>query len=829
MSEQTATSVVATPVLPPPVDIVVLQRKCDCGNHTIAGGECESCKKGKESGDGNPLARVAANGSPVNAVPSIVHDVLNSPGQPLDNTTRHFFEQRFQHDFTQVRVHTDWRASQSAKAVNSLAYAVGRDVSFAEGQYRPHDTEGKRLLAHELAHVVQQRHVNTTGVQRRLRVSAENDQTEREADEVADRVLSSPAPVKSPALSTAPSSVSRVTIPTIQRKVTASFPTIEDNLTYGPLDWKIFDKEAHDVLEILKKLSDQDLKDTVAEMERKKLVDRFFDNLSDKDIKANQEALVRIKNARVYKEVTEKGGKKTTTTTTGSCSPGQLRRISEMLKQAIGWLTKAGTRLDAYLANPNQASNKPVLKALTDYFKNGTADVARYIRGQLSRFEADLNNRNIFTFECHEDWDLTCRNSGAYVPGTDREKVVFCPSFFSGDISDWDIQGFLHEIAHTQVGGEHIIDRAYGSNRMLRYLKTEEALTNAESYALLIRQIVSGKEPPTRAPEDTHEDCPADWKKDLDEAIARGQRWNRDAQVAVAKLTPEKAKKYSKDDIALMGGTTEKDVESLQKAFDKLADKLASGIDFECEPKGGGRCDNASTYWYAAGDLHICPKWKGLGRDEQVVHLLAGLYGYKADVDDNTRRFNYARFAQHHTKSAAPPLATILGNTAWTSDLLSIWFVPKTPTTAQTSYLESGNIHGRMSNDLPAYQVPPCYSRSLPFDGNVVFGVDRPTTIRPAPFTPPRVSMELRYPGSNGPITKAMSDPRADYDGAGTALSTKFEREFKFTFNRNGPFWMKFELNDPDTGVNRVYEDTVQVETERPCDLPDKPPKTRYA
>ena len=89
--------------------------------------------------------------------------------------------------------------------------------------------------------------------------------------------------------------------------------------------------------------------------------------------------------------------------------------------------------------------------------------------------------------------------------------------------------------------------------------------------------------------------------------------------------------------------------------------------------------------------------------------------------------------------------------------------------------------------------------------------------------------MEFRYPGSNGPITKAMSDPRADYDGAGTALSTKFEREFKFTFNRNGPFWMKFELNDPDTGVNRVYEDTVQVETERPCDLPDKPPKTRYA
>ncbi len=87
--------------------------------------------------------------------PPIVHDVLRSPGQPLDLKTRAFFEPRFGHDFGNVRVHTDEKAAASARAVNALAYAVGPNVVFAAGQYAPRTDPGQHLLAHELAHVCQ--------------------------------------------------------------------------------------------------------------------------------------------------------------------------------------------------------------------------------------------------------------------------------------------------------------------------------------------------------------------------------------------------------------------------------------------------------------------------------------------------------------------------------------------------------------------------------------------------------------------------------------------------------------------------------------------------
>ncbi len=108
------------------------------------------------------LQRAAINSAPINAVPPIVHDVLSSPGQPLDAGTRAFMEPRFGHDFSQVRVHTDGQAAESAQAVNALAYTVGRDVVFGNGQYVPGTTEGKSLLAHELTHVVQQREASSS-------------------------------------------------------------------------------------------------------------------------------------------------------------------------------------------------------------------------------------------------------------------------------------------------------------------------------------------------------------------------------------------------------------------------------------------------------------------------------------------------------------------------------------------------------------------------------------------------------------------------------------------------------------------------------------------
>lgn len=89
------------------------------------------------------------------AAPPIVHEVLRSPGQPLDTAARAFMEPRFGHDFSQVRIHTNAQAAESAAAVNAVAYTVGHDVVFSRGKFAPGSTEGKKLLAHELAHVSQ--------------------------------------------------------------------------------------------------------------------------------------------------------------------------------------------------------------------------------------------------------------------------------------------------------------------------------------------------------------------------------------------------------------------------------------------------------------------------------------------------------------------------------------------------------------------------------------------------------------------------------------------------------------------------------------------------
>jgi hypothetical protein len=116
-----------------------------------------------------PLIQRRAMGSAdgVADAPPMVHEVLSSHGQPLDDDTRAFFEPRFGHDFSQVRVHADGPAGRSAQQVNAHAYTVGHHVVFDEGRFSPGTNEGRQLLAHELTHVVQQSDAVGSGVLQR--------------------------------------------------------------------------------------------------------------------------------------------------------------------------------------------------------------------------------------------------------------------------------------------------------------------------------------------------------------------------------------------------------------------------------------------------------------------------------------------------------------------------------------------------------------------------------------------------------------------------------------------------------------------------------------
>ena len=172
----------------PPGQTNRLQRKCVCGKIAGPEGECEQCKRKRlalqpklainQPGDRyeQEADRVAQSLGTRNPVPSLskfdrhptpnkykneevaglVHEVLQSSGQPLDRTTREFMSKQFGHDFGNIAIHTDTRAIESARAVNANAYTVGNHLVFGAGRYSPNTHTGKQLLAHELAHVLQQ-------------------------------------------------------------------------------------------------------------------------------------------------------------------------------------------------------------------------------------------------------------------------------------------------------------------------------------------------------------------------------------------------------------------------------------------------------------------------------------------------------------------------------------------------------------------------------------------------------------------------------------------------------------------------------------------------
>jgi prefoldin subunit 5 len=127
----------------------------------------------------------AATGTAQNMVPS--------PGQPLEPATRAFFEPRFMHDFSKVRIHAGVAPTQAARALGARAYTLGSDIVFDQSQYAPGTREGRRLLAHELTHVVQQGHGAAQGaiIQRQETAatalpSASDQQPEEPVESVGD-------------------------------------------------------------------------------------------------------------------------------------------------------------------------------------------------------------------------------------------------------------------------------------------------------------------------------------------------------------------------------------------------------------------------------------------------------------------------------------------------------------------------------------------------------------------------------------------------------------------------------------------------------------------
>jgi hypothetical protein len=123
--------------------------------------KCKSCEDEEEE---KMIHRKTDNAYAYQMSKDVSHSIdnMDGGGLPLDVSTRKFMESRFGFDFSNIRIHADERAARLSSSLNSFAYTIGNDILFGKGQYNPYTNIGKKLLAHELTHVVQQNNQNTT-------------------------------------------------------------------------------------------------------------------------------------------------------------------------------------------------------------------------------------------------------------------------------------------------------------------------------------------------------------------------------------------------------------------------------------------------------------------------------------------------------------------------------------------------------------------------------------------------------------------------------------------------------------------------------------------
>ena len=197
-----------------------LQRACTCS------GGCPKCQT-KQTHELLQSEHVGTSASEQTTAPPNVQQVLRSPGQPLDPATRAYFDSRFHVNLDRVRVHTGESGERAARSVQAQAFTVGNNIVFGKDKYAPGNDDGKRLIAHELAHVLSPTHEG------------------------------------------------------LMRKVTPDYKQIDDALTYNLFDWVVTDANIQSVLNILAGLNATDLADTLAKMRTDGYVEVLLENITN--------------------------------------------------------------------------------------------------------------------------------------------------------------------------------------------------------------------------------------------------------------------------------------------------------------------------------------------------------------------------------------------------------------------------------------------------------------------------------------------------------------------------------------------------------------------
>ncbi|MBL9135485.1 MAG: DUF4157 domain-containing protein [Verrucomicrobiales bacterium] len=535
-----------------------------------------------------PLQRSAdSNTALATTAPPIVHQVLSSSGETIETETRTLMEQRFGRDFSQVRIHRDARAGESARAVDALAYTVGSDIVLGPGQSMGRDPASRRLLAHELAHVVQQ--TDPAPLQR--------------TSESEKATVSNQGPMAFVPNSTPDRKVRR-----LQRAWSWGRAALWGAIGGG------FGALIGGVLGL----------GALVGLGVGALVGGLIGGFTGKRRSGNSV------------EVTEPTGP-------NDCRLQHHHKIFPSAQLALTWLGRAVDGLDRFLGAPGSRDARAVGAALDRHFHSREAPVVRHIRDRLNQVRTDISGRNPFTVECHGASDVQCQAFDAYVPAGNPNSLVFCPTFFSLPSNDDRAETIIHEMTHTLLGRPAIQDRAYRHERVVRHLTVEEALTNADSYGLFAQEIGQGTVMGDAVPPDSVT-CPPAWRPMVDEAVARAQRINENAAVVVANSSPAVLNAWTDLQGQFLGGTTPAHLRPAQAAFQAVRTRMRRPISVVCHPGAEARCRPGTTLFVDGETLHVCPMWARLPAPQARLNLLLSrVYEAMGGVQTS---FNAQRYAQ---------------------------------------------------------------------------------------------------------------------------------------------------------------------------------------
>ncbi len=547
----------------------ILQRMCACGGTPGPSGECPECHKKRLAGglqaklaisqpgdrweqEADRMAEAASTRSSsrirsfdpaatlrlqpgqisgFTEVPASVYETVHRSGQPLDPQTRTLMEARLGYDFRHVRLHHDQQAAQSALEVNALAYTLGKDVVFSSGQFAPHTHAGQKLLAHELAHTVQQGSARPL-IQRQaasFRVEGLYEERGSEPNFVYFD-LARPTPADNPPESALDSAE--------ENKV--------ENKAHEAL-------AANDqVISLYGYASEEGGTSTTTP-----LIDRRLDAVQNVLVREGFQPPRTVNRQhnlgcstgkydyRFWRVVEMQRG---TGASTRTCTPSttqptacatnqasDIESVRSAAHQLIVGSSGALARLDKYIQNP--ASEPDVATALDRYFGNShSAQTATDVRARVDAIRVFLEGlapSGAASFVCGTMDEPTCHTGSPANSSHSLQRVTICPTFFTNPKYNTRQEEILiHESSHAS--GIPTDDRAYQTERVILILSTQQALANAQSITDFILEM-NGRAP-ALGPEDPDQiaGCSPRRERLIREALAWAQRWNTYAMFGTA-------------------------------------------------------------------------------------------------------------------------------------------------------------------------------------------------------------------------------------------------------------------------------------------------------